>query len=76
MALQEPIKHYGVKGIHPESDSEWFERESFDTIEEVYEYYQSLPEIDHGLGHHELWDLFEMKQLEFEQYKHLMNKEL
>lgn len=47
---------YKVLGVHPESDDEWFEPESFDTLEAAEKYMNSLPQIDFGHGYHCLWD--------------------
>lgn len=49
---------FQIKGIHPESDSEWIETET-DTIEEAEAILDGLGEIDGGLGH---WDIVELER--------------
>lgn len=47
---------YLIVGVHPESDSVWVARRvSCADLDAAYCAMNSLPEVDHGVGHYELW---------------------
>lgn len=61
----EDKKRFIIKGVHPESDSCWIEEKSFDELnDELIEFYNNLPQIDHGNGWYEIWDTVENKEVE------------
>ena len=59
------MNRFIIKGVHPESESEWIEEESFDTAEDAFDHITNLDVIDHGLGHYEVWDTLEGKKVGF-----------
>jgi hypothetical protein len=64
-------KRYAIKGVHPESDSEWLEYDqktmiihTFETMDAARTFMEELPEIDHGLGMYYIWDFETDKEVE------------
>lgn len=54
--MDEIKRRYWIKGFHPESDSEWFEDETFNLKNNAFDYMFDLPDIDNGHGYRVIWD--------------------
>lgn len=54
---------YVIKGVHGESDSEWFEPGGYPTPLEASVAINKLPIIDHGNGMYVVWDNFENEEV-------------
>lgn len=52
---------YWIKNFHPESDSEWFEEETFNLSDKAFDHMIELPEIDQGHGYRQVWDNWKNK---------------
>ena len=65
-----------IQGIHPESDSIWYEEEEFENgeIEKAHNYLMSLGEIDTGLGHYSLVYKESKQEVPYELYEKFIIK--